>query len=50
MATTVLAFKDSMTETERLRAGQETVKLHTAAERKTALNGMADGFENPSYG
>jgi hypothetical protein len=46
MATTVLAFKDSMTETERLRAGQETAKLHTAAERKTALNGMADGFES----
>jgi methyl-accepting chemotaxis protein len=46
MAATVLVFKDSMTETERLRAEQEEIKLRAAAEQKAALNRMADGFES----
>jgi methyl-accepting chemotaxis protein len=46
MAATVLVFKDSMTETERLRAEQEAAKLRTADERKSALDGMADSFES----
>ena len=45
MAATVLVFKDSMTETERLRAQQEAVKRQAAAEQKAALTRMADGFE-----
>jgi methyl-accepting chemotaxis protein len=45
MATTVLVFKDNMTETERLRAEQEQMKVRLATEQKAALNGMADGFE-----
>ena len=46
MAATVLVFKDSMTETERLRAEQEEIKLQAAAEQKAALHRMADGFES----
>lgn len=46
MAAAVLVFKDSMTETERLRTEQETAKLKVAAEQKAALRGMADGFES----
>jgi methyl-accepting chemotaxis protein len=46
MAVTVLVFKDSMTETERLRAAQDEVKRQAAAEQKAALNRMADGFES----
>ena len=46
MAATVLVFKDSMTETERLRAEQEAIKLQAAAAQKDALNRMADGFES----
>jgi methyl-accepting chemotaxis protein len=46
MAATVLVFKDSMTETERLRAAQEAAKRQAAAEQKAALNQMADVFES----
>jgi methyl-accepting chemotaxis protein len=46
MAATVLVFKDSMTETERLRAEQEAVKLKAAAEQKAALHQMAGEFES----
>ena len=46
MATTVMVFKNSMAETERLRAEQEQVKLRAATEQKAALNQMADGFES----
>jgi methyl-accepting chemotaxis protein len=45
MAATVLVFRDNMTETERLRADQESVKQRAAADRKAALQAMADGFE-----
>jgi methyl-accepting chemotaxis protein len=45
MAATVLVFKDSMTETERLRSAQDAAKIQAAAEKKAALNSMADGFE-----
>ena len=46
MARAVLVFKDSMRETERLRAAQDEVKRQAAAEQKAALNRMADGFES----
>ena len=46
MAAAVLVFKDSMIETERLRAAQEASKRQAAAEQKAALNRMADGFES----
>jgi methyl-accepting chemotaxis protein len=46
MAATVLVFKESMTETERLRAEQEAVKLQAAAEQKAALHMMAGEFES----
>jgi len=46
MATSVLVFKDSMTETERLRAEQEEVKVQAAAEQKAALHRLADDFES----
>ena len=45
MAATVLVFKDSMTETERLRSAQDAAKMQAAAEHKGALNRLADGFE-----
>jgi methyl-accepting chemotaxis protein len=45
MTAAVLVFKDSMVETERLRAAQEAAKVQAAAEHKAALNHMADGFE-----
>ena len=45
MAATVLVFKDSMTETERLRARRTQPRVQAAAEQKAALNSMADGFE-----
>ncbi len=45
MAAEVLVFKDSMTETERLRASQAAIKLQAAVDQKQALNRMADGFE-----
>ena len=45
MATTVLVFKDNMTETERMRAAQQETEHRIAAEQKATLGGMADGFE-----
>ncbi|HEY1931109.1 MAG TPA: methyl-accepting chemotaxis protein [Acetobacteraceae bacterium] len=45
MAAAVLVFKDSMTETERLRAAQETVKAQAAADHKAGLDRMAGDFE-----
>jgi methyl-accepting chemotaxis protein len=45
MAQAVMVFKDSMIETERLRTLQEQVKARAAAEQKSILNRMADGFE-----
>lgn len=45
MAGAVLVFKDGMAEAERLRAAQDDAKRRAAAEQKTALNRMADGFE-----
>jgi methyl-accepting chemotaxis protein len=46
MARAVMVFKDSMAETERLRAAREQVKTQAAAEQKAALNRLADGFES----
>ena len=46
MARAVQVFKNSMTETECLRADQEMLKLQAAAEQKAALHKMADGFES----
>ncbi|PPQ36169.1 methyl-accepting chemotaxis protein [Rhodopila globiformis] len=46
MARAVLVFKDTMLEAERLRAEQEAVKQHAAAERASVLNRMADGFQD----
>jgi methyl-accepting chemotaxis protein len=46
MAATVLVFKDSMAETERLRVAQDEAKRQAAAEQKAALHRMADVFES----
>ena len=46
MAATVLVFKDSMIETERLRAEETEIKLKAAAEQKAALHQMAGEFES----
>jgi len=46
MAAAVLVFKDSMSETERLRTAQEAAKRQAAAEQKAALNRTADEFES----
>jgi methyl-accepting chemotaxis protein len=46
MAGAVLVFKDSMIETERLRAEQERAKARAAAEQRAALHRMADSFES----
>ncbi len=45
MARAVLVFKDSMTETERLRTARDEAKRWAAAEQKAGLKRMADGFE-----
>ncbi len=45
MAATVLVFKDSLTEAERLRAIQAGAEAEAAARQKSALHGMADHFE-----
>nr|WP_294508426.1 cache domain-containing protein [uncultured Rhodopila sp.] len=45
MAGTVLIFKDSMAETDRLRAEQDAVRQRAAAEHKASLEGLATGFE-----
>ncbi len=46
MAATVVVFKDSMAETERLRAEEEEIKRRAAAEQKAALYRTADDFES----
>jgi methyl-accepting chemotaxis protein len=46
MASAVVVFKESMGETERLRAAQEAAKAQAAADHQAALNQMADGFED----
>jgi methyl-accepting chemotaxis protein len=45
MAATVLVFKDSMAETNRLRAEQDALRQSAATEHKASLNSLADGFE-----
>jgi methyl-accepting chemotaxis protein len=45
MADTVQVFKDSMIETERLRAEQERIKAHAEVDRKQAMANLADTFE-----
>ncbi len=45
MAATVQVFKDSMIESERLRAEQEAQKAAAQEERRAALRKLADGFE-----
>ncbi len=45
MADTVQVFKDTMIETERLRAEQERIKAQAEAERKRAMANLADTFE-----
>jgi methyl-accepting chemotaxis protein len=46
MAGAVLVFKDNLAETDRLRAARETANQLAVTERKAALTGMADVFEN----
>jgi methyl-accepting chemotaxis protein len=46
MARAVQVFKNSMTETERLRFEQEEIKGQAAAEQKATLHRMADEFES----
>jgi methyl-accepting chemotaxis protein len=46
MAASVATFKESMIESERLRAEQEAQKQRAAAERKATLVKMADDFES----
>jgi methyl-accepting chemotaxis protein len=46
MAGAVLVFKDGMTETGRLRAEQDAIKLRAAVAQRAALHQMADGFES----
>jgi methyl-accepting chemotaxis protein len=45
MARAVQVFKDSLTEAERLRAAQETLKRATEVERRRFLDGIAGQFE-----
>lgn len=45
MADTVQVFKDTMIETEGLRAEQERIKTQAAAERKQSMANLADTFE-----
>jgi methyl-accepting chemotaxis protein len=45
MAAAVRVFKDNMVEAERLKAEQETSKAKSEAEKKAAMNKMADEFE-----
>ncbi len=45
MAATVLVFKQSMNETERLRAEQEAAKQQAEATHKASLDRMANDFE-----
>jgi methyl-accepting chemotaxis protein len=45
MATTVQVFKESMIETERMRAEQAETEKRTAAQRKTDMHQLADAFQ-----
>jgi methyl-accepting chemotaxis protein len=45
MAAAVLVFKENMIEADRLRDEQEGLKLQAEAEKKAAMNKMADSFE-----
>ncbi|MBI1779724.1 MAG: HAMP domain-containing protein [Proteobacteria bacterium] len=45
MAVAVQVFKDEMLESEQLRAGQEAMKIRAEAEKKAALEAIADRFE-----
>ena len=45
MAAAVQVFKDSMIETERLRAEQEAARVAAAAERRAGMLALADSFE-----
>jgi methyl-accepting chemotaxis protein len=45
MATAVQVFKDSMIETERLRAEQTETEKRTAAQRRTDMHKLADEFQ-----
>jgi methyl-accepting chemotaxis protein len=45
MAAAVQIFKNNMIETDRLRAEQEQVKAHAEADKKVAMNKLADEFE-----
>ena len=46
MANAVRFFKDNMIEAERIKFEQDAVKLRVAAEQRTALHQLADGFES----
>ena len=46
MAAAVQVFKESMIETERLRAEQEAAKKRAEAERRKSMHDMADRFES----
>jgi methyl-accepting chemotaxis protein len=46
MASTVMVFRNHMTETGQLRAAQEQAKQQAAADTKSSLNHMADSFES----
>ncbi len=45
MAETVQVFKDSMIETDRLRGQQEAMKAKAEADKRAAMNQLADEFE-----
>jgi methyl-accepting chemotaxis protein len=45
MAATVLVFKQTMAEAERLRAEQAAAEQRAAADHAASLNSLADGFE-----
>ncbi|WP_169738522.1 methyl-accepting chemotaxis protein [Afifella pfennigii] len=46
MATSVQVFKESMINAERLRAEQEEMKQQAEAEKRTAMNKLADDFQS----
>ena len=50
MAKALAVFRDSMIETERLRAEQEAQKIRAAEEQRAAMDRMADGFERSVKG
>jgi methyl-accepting chemotaxis protein len=50
MATTVQVFKDNAIRMHGLEQEEEAVQLRAAAERKSAMNSLADGFEQSVNG